>query len=62
METANYSDWSHDTGETIEMLDMSNTKRKNLNGRDTNGHHINNYSGTYTKTASNETNEAYDKL
>lgn len=63
-EKANYSNWSHDAGETIEMLDMTQTKRNNLNGRDTNGHHINNHSGTgtFTKTTSIESNEAYDKL
>lgn len=59
---ANYSNWSHDAGETLEMLDMTQTKRNNLNGRETNGHHVNNYSGTFTKTTSIESTESYDKL
>lgn len=64
MEKANYSDWSHDAGETIEMLDIAHSKRNHLNDRETNGHHINKYSGTciYTKTTSIESNDAYDKL
>lgn len=41
MELANYSNWPNDASETIEMLDMTRTKRSNANGREKNGHHIN---------------------
>lgn len=41
IELANYSNWPNDAGETIEMLEIARTKRSNLNGRETNGHHIN---------------------
>lgn len=41
LERANYSNWPNDAGETIEMLEITRTKRSNLNGRETNGHHIN---------------------
>lgn len=40
-ELANDSNWPNDAGETIEMLELTRTKRNNLNGRETNGHHIN---------------------
>lgn len=41
LELANDSNWPNDAGETIEMLELTRTKRNNLNGRETNGHHIN---------------------
>lgn len=40
-ELANDSNWPNDAGETIEMLELTRTKPNNVNGRETNGHHIN---------------------
>lgn len=57
--------WTDDTGETIEMLEMTKTRQtviNNFNERETNGHHVNNYTGPFTKTTSTELIEAYDKL
>lgn len=50
-------------GETLEMLEVTQTKLNNRNGRETkNGHHVNNYIGPYTNTTTTESIEAYDNL
>lgn len=58
--------WTDDTGETIEMLEMTHTRQNvinNFNGNhETNGHHANNHTGPFTKTTSTELIDAYDKL
>lgn len=41
LERANDLNWPNDAGETIEMHELTRTKRNNLNERETNGHHIN---------------------
>lgn len=56
----NYSKWLNDAGETIEMLEMTQTVINN--GRETtNGHHVNNYTDN-TVAAAAKPNDAFDNL
>lgn len=61
-DNGNYSNGTNDGGETLEMLEITQPKLNNLNGRETNGHRINNCSGPYINTASTEPVDAYDNL
>lgn len=58
-----YSNWTNDAGETHEMLEITTQTKINCsNGRDTNGHHVNNNSGPIKTTTSTDSNDAYNKI
>lgn len=60
----NYSNWSNDAGEKVEMLELTQTKLNNRNGcgETKNGHHMNNCSGPFINSTSTEPIETYENL